>query len=77
MDRKTVDLPTFRRDMKDLGYRVSTRSGSQFVAAAVKKDGAAINGGNVLTPEHLDEHRAFYDYRNATSVIDGGMRVMF
>jgi len=76
MNRKSVDLPTFRRDMKALGYGVSTRIGSQFVTATVKKDGVAINGGNVLTPEHLEEHRAFYDYRNATSVMDGEMRVM-
>jgi len=76
MGKTSVDLPTFRRDMKALGYRVSTRSGSQFVTATVKKDGVAINGGNVLTPEHLEEHRSFYDYRNATSVMDGEMRVM-
>jgi hypothetical protein len=76
MSKRTVDVATFRRDMKELGYGVSTRGGSQFVTATVKKDGVAINGGNVLTPDHLAQHRAFYDYRNATSVMDGGMRVM-
>lgn len=77
MDKNTVDLPTFRRDMKALGYRVSVRSGADFDTATVKRDGLKINGGNVLTPEHLDEHRAFYDYRNRTSVVDGSVRVIF
>lgn len=77
MSTQTVDVASFRRDMKDLGYQVSTRTGSQFVTATVRRDGVAINGGNVLTPEHVAEHQAFYDYKNRTSVRDGDMRVIF
>lgn len=77
MGKATVDLSTFRKDMKALGYAVTVRVGSEFATAAVKRDGERINGGNVLTPEHLERHQAFYDYRNGTSVLDGGMRVIF
>jgi len=77
MPKSTVDLTTFRRDMKALGYKVSVSSGSQFATATIKHDGKPVNGANVLTQEHLDEHVAFYDYKNAHSVVDGDMRVMF
>ncbi len=77
MGKTSVDLPTFRRDMKALGYAVTVRTGGEFATATVKRDGEKINGGNVLTPEHLEAHRGFYDYRNGTSVMNGGMRVIF
>lgn len=77
MTKTTVDLATFRRDMKALGYGVSVRGGSMFATATIKRDGRPVNGGNVLTPEHMAAHAAFYDYRNANSVMDGDMRVMF
>lgn len=67
-----VQLADFRRAMKALGYRVRTRTNSSFIAALVcDADGNAINAGNVLTPEHVERHQAFYDYRNAHSVRDG------
>ncbi|MFZ3482184.1 hypothetical protein [Sphingomonas sp. 3-13AW] len=77
MTKETVDLATFRSAMKALGYQVSARSGSMFITASVKRGGKQINGGNVLTPEHLEEHREFYNYKARVSVLDGSMRVMF
>ena len=75
-DRKTVDVAQFRRDMKALGYKVAITTMTDFKTARVSRDGVAINGGNVLTPEHMDEHRAFYDYRNATRVRDDAWTVI-
>lgn len=69
--RQTVSLAQLRADMKAIGYTVAVRTNAEFKAATVSRDGKPINRGNVLTQEHLDEHRAFYDYRESHKVRDG------
>lgn len=72
MGKPIVELGQFRQDMKKLGYKVRCRAHSEFKSALViGNDGAAINAGNVLTPEHIAAHKDFYDYRAAHSVRDG------
>jgi hypothetical protein len=75
---RIVQLADFRRDMKALGYKVRIRSNSTFSNALIlDENDVAINAGNVLTPEHIAAHQAFYDYKNATSVRDGDWVIVF
>ena len=72
MAKTTVQLAEFGTAMKKLGYTVRIRTHSDFKAARVlDATGKAINAGNVLSPEHLAKHQAFYDYVNNHSVRDG------
>ncbi|QAY80415.1 hypothetical protein [Sphingosinicella sp. BN140058] len=76
--RITVDIAQFRTDMKALGYKIRTRTGSSFITATVlDQDGKAINNANVLTAEHYEQHRAFYAYHTTHSVRDDGWVVVF
>lgn len=70
-DRQTVSVAQLRADLKAMGYTVAVRTNAEFKAATVSRDGKPINRGNVLTQEHLDEHRSFYDYRETHKVRDG------
>lgn len=70
--KSIVQLSEFRAVMKELGYRVRTKTNTSFIAATVLDiDGSPINAGNALTPEHFEQHKAFFEYRNAHSVRDG------
>lgn len=74
----TVNLAEFRRAMKDMGYRVRTRTNSQFIAATIiDSDGNSINNANVLSDEHLKRHQPFYAYKAIHSVRDSDMVVTF
>lgn len=78
MSKKILkSLDDFRQDMIELGYTVRVTTNSAFRSAKVLRAGVQINAGNVLTPEHIAAHRAFYDYKNAYSVRDGDMVVTF
>ncbi len=65
-----------RKALKAMGYQVRVRSMSEFSDASVLKNGKRINGGNVLTKDHLEEHQQFYDWKNSHSVIDDGWRTI-
>ncbi|WP_298842351.1 hypothetical protein [uncultured Salinicola sp.] len=76
MAKREITQAQMRRELKDMGYGVRTRQGSEFSTATVTLDGDKINGGNVLTPEFLNEHREFFDWKNSVSVIDDGWRTI-
>lgn len=76
--RKIVQVDQFRKDMKAIGYSVRTRRNSDFIAATVRDaNGNPINKGNVLTPDHFEKHKAFYDYKAGHSVRDDTWIVTF
>lgn len=76
MTKREINQAQMRRELKDLGYSVRTRQGSEFSTARVMLDGQQINGGSVITPEFLSEHRAFFDWKNSVSVVDDGWRTV-
>jgi hypothetical protein len=77
MSKAQKTLKEFKRDMKELGYKVSITTNSSFKTAKIFHDGRVINMGNILTPEHLQEHKDFYSYKNNNSVRDGDWVVTY
>lgn len=73
----TKTLLEFRTDMKNLGYKVNVRTGSEFKMARVMDNGVCINSGNVMSQEHLNRHKAFYEYKQKHNVRDGDWVVTF
>lgn len=75
--KNTVNAKEFRAAMTALGYQVRIATNAEFKSATVMRNGAKINGGNVLTQEHLDKHAAFYAWKNTHKVVDGDWIVTF
>ncbi|MBS7671393.1 hypothetical protein [Croceicoccus gelatinilyticus] len=65
-----------RKKLKELGLKVRVKSYSSFSEARVFDGDKQINGGNVLTQEHLDRYAAFYDFKNSHSIVDDGWRTI-
>lgn len=76
MSKREITSAQMRKELKDLGYKVRIKSGSSFSTATVNRDGIQVTGFNVITPEFLDEHKAFFDWRNQVSVVDDGWRTI-
>ena len=76
MPKREITQAEMRRELKAMGYNVRTRQGSDFSTATVTLHGDKINGGNVITPEFLAEHREFFDWKNSVSVVDEGWRTI-
>lgn len=69
---KAIQLGQFCKDMAELGYKVRTRQNSAFIAATVTDgQGIVVNSANVLTAEHFQKYKPFYDYRANHKVRDG------
>lgn len=77
MSKIQKTLKEFKSDMKAMGYKVSITTNSTFKTAKIFYDGRVINMGNIITPEHLQEHRGFYAYKNNNSVRDGDWVVTY
>ena len=65
-----------RRELKEMGYKARITVGSEFSMAAVFKGDQKINGANIITPEFLDEHASFFEWKRNVSVIDKGWRTI-
>ena len=65
---RTLNIKKARAELKALGYKLNTRTNSTFIEGRVSKDGVQINGGNVITPEFLEEHQAFFDWRRGVKI---------
>ena len=76
MAKREITQSEMRRELKAMGYSVRTKQGSEFSTATVSLNGDKINGGNVMTPEFLEEHREFFDWKNSVSVVDDGWRTI-
>lgn len=76
MPKREITQAEMRRELKAMGYNVRTRQGSEFSTAAITLHGDKINGGNVITPEFLAEHREFFAWKNSVSVVDEGWRTI-
>lgn len=65
-----------RKELKAMGYRVRTRSYSEFSAASVFLGDEKINGGNVMSEDFHAKHKAFFDWKASVSVIENGWRTI-
>ena len=75
MGKRTLTLTEAKAELKALGYRTRVKHHSEFSALRVFAGDVELTGANVITPEFLDEHAAFFDWRNkGVSVADDGWR---
>lgn len=76
MSKRKITTAEMRRELRAMGYTVRTKAGSSFSMATVLRDGVQVNGANVVTREHLEQHAEFYAWREGVSVVDNGWRTM-
>ena len=76
MAKRQITAKLMRRELKEIGYKVRVSVGSEFSTAAVFKDTKKINGANIITPEFLEEHQPFFDWKRNVSVVDDGWRTI-
>jgi len=78
MMKKEMTLSEVKKEIKALGYKVRVKSYNEFKAITVldPETDTVINGGNVLTAEHLEQYKKYYDWKNAEdrSIHDGNFR---
>ena len=76
------ELKEFRKELREIGYKVKTKSYSDFIGASVLcQDGESVLGG-YFTPSELEDHKR--KHAAALSLIDryrgktfyGGFRVV-
>lgn len=65
-----------RKELRNMGYTVRSKTGSSFSTATVFQDGEKINGGNVMTREFRDKYADFFDWSKEVSVIEDGWRTI-
>lgn len=74
--KREITPAQMRKELREMGYAVRTKSGSSFSTATVTMDGEKINGGNVMTREFRDRYADFFEWRDGVSVIEDGWRTI-
>ena len=74
--KRQITQAEMRKELRQMGYTVRTKAGSSFSSANVSMDGVPVNGGNVLTREHLDKYEDFYSWKNSVEILDEGWRTV-
>ena len=70
MSTVEITLADFRKTLKGLGYKVSTKRHSEFIAMTVThlESGEKVAPGNVFSAEFLARHKPYFDYKNGVKV---------
>lgn len=74
--KRQITPAQMRAELKEMGYTVRIKRNSDFSSAVVTKGGDTVTGPNIITPEFLDKHQAFYDWKNGVSVVEDGWRTI-
>lgn len=71
-----ITVKQLRAKLKAIGLKLRTRAYSAFSEGRVYDGEQQINGGNVLTADHLEKYADFYEIKNNFSVVDDGWRTI-
>lgn len=75
-NKREITPAQMRKELKAMGYKVRTKSYSEFSAASVFLGDEKINGGNVMSEDFHAKHKAFFDWKTGVSIIENGWRTI-